>query len=410
MTIKRRVLLFSYAFPPIQVQMSPAVVKPMAAFARYGFHVDVLCAEPFSVFLRSDHSLLSYVKEHFDTVTRLSPSEGLISKLRRYSRILSLVPDLMTVLQKTAFETLMDMDLERYEAVVTWSPFHSINPVMVRLKKCRPRVRWVAQFSDPWAGNPLEWSRLTKVWNWWHEPNTVRAADYIVHSSSYSRDLMMSRHPAALMKKTGVIAHPFEQELYPARPKTENERITMRYVGVLFGRRSPEPLFNALDRLFERRPKLRSELLIELVGPVPSEMLRTPAAQNLPTGILKHVPSVSYVESLEKMYDADILLLIDADTDHNLFVPSKLSDYMGASTPIVGIVPQGGSEDILKALKCWHARPDDIKGISHALESAIDYVRTESRSPWCDEDYRQKFNSEAVAAHFINIIDTVNQK
>ena len=42
-----RVLLFSYAFPPMQVQMMPAVFKPMAAIAQQGYTVDVLCADSF---------------------------------------------------------------------------------------------------------------------------------------------------------------------------------------------------------------------------------------------------------------------------------------------------------------------------------------------------------------------------
>ena len=44
---KGRILLFSYAFPPMQVQMTAAVYKPMAAIARSGFAVDVVCADSF---------------------------------------------------------------------------------------------------------------------------------------------------------------------------------------------------------------------------------------------------------------------------------------------------------------------------------------------------------------------------
>ena len=43
-----RLLLFSYAFPPMQTQMTPVVVKTMALLSRSGYEVDVLCAAPFS--------------------------------------------------------------------------------------------------------------------------------------------------------------------------------------------------------------------------------------------------------------------------------------------------------------------------------------------------------------------------
>lgn len=402
--IKGRILLFSYAFPPMQVQMTAAVYKPMAAIARSGFAVDVVCADSFCKELPLDYSLLPFAHNTFGTITRLRPPTTLTSRLRASSRVFSRIPDLMTVLSTSAYETLMDMDLSKYDAVMTWSPFHSINPVMVRVKKARSNVRWIAQFSDPWAGNPLEVNRLTKLWNKHHEPRTVDAADFIVHSSRYSLDLMLKNHPEAHRRKTDVIPHAYDELLFPQRPKARNDKILLRYVGVLYGRRSPEPLFQALAHLFVRRPDLRDKLCIELIGSVPPEMLQTPAAINLPQGTIRTLGSIPFVESIEKMYDADILVLIEANIRQNLFLPSKLSDYMGARTPIVGLVPPGGSEDALKQLDCWHARPNDIDGISQAIEGAVVHVMTNPDAPWCDESYRTSFSGSHVASRFTDII------
>ncbi len=406
-TFQGRLLLFSYAFPPMQTQMTPAVVKPMAALSRCGYEVDVLCAASFSKYLSDDESLLPYVDRYFRNVTRLQPRDGLLRKLRFRSRLLSTTPDLMSVLQHEAFSTLMGMDLNQYQTIMTWSPFHSINPVMVKLKKNRPAVRWLAQFSDPWAGNPLEQRMLAKIWSEWQEPKTVEAADCIVHSSSYSRSLMIEKYGAILETRSEVIPHCFDSALFPQRAKVKNERVTLRYIGMLFGRRSPEPLFDALNKLLERRPALRDRLHIELVGFVPHEMLESSSAKALPAGMVTHVPHVTYMESLEKMYDADILVLIEANVRQNLFLPSKLSDYMGADTPIVGIVPTGGSEDVLKNLGCWYAHPSDIAGISHALEGAVDHVMNTSKAAWCDDAFKQLFSGVQVAKSFANILEKI---
>lgn len=401
---KGRILLFSYAFPPMQVQMTAAVYKPMAAIARSAFEVDVVCADSFCDELPLDHSLVPFAEKTFGSITRLRPSTSLISRLRSSSRIFSRVPDLMTVLHEASYETLMDMDLTKYDAVITWSPFHSINAVMAKVKQARRNMRWIAQFSDPWAGNPLEVSRLTKWWNERYEPVTVKAADAIVHSSRYSLDLMLRNHPEAVRRKTYVIPHAYDEELFPQRLKARNDRILLRYVGVLYGRRSPEPLFQALASLFNRRPDLRHKLCVEFVGLTPTEMLQTPAAMSLPEGTIRSVGNVSFVESLEKMYDADILVLIEANIRQNLFLPSKLSDYMGSRTPMVGLVPPGGSEDALKKLGCWHARPDDIEGISHAIEGAVVHVMTRPGAPWCDNSFQASFSGSQVAQRFTDII------
>lgn len=403
-TRKGKILLFSYAFPPMQVQMTAAVYKPMAAIARSGYDVDVLCADSFCPELPLDQSLVPHAERTFNKIDRLRPAGGLISRLRSASRVLDRVPDLMTVLRESAYRKLMDADLSQYDAVMTWSPFHSINAVMTRVKKARPQVKWLAQFSDPWVGNPLEVSRLTKMWNSRHEPRAVAAADFIVHSSRYSLDLMMRDQPESVRGKTGVIAHAYDEALFPQRPKARNDRVLLRYAGVLYGRRSPEPLFQALVRLFNRRPELRGQLCVEFFGLVPPEMLATEAAISLPVGTVRAMGNVSFVESLERMYDADILLLIEANIRQNLFLPSKLSDYIGADTPIVGLTPPGGSEDAMKQLGCWHAQPSDIEGIEIAVESAVDHVLRRDGTTWCDRAYRDSFSGRHIAQQFGDIL------
>lgn len=402
-----KILLFSYAFPPMQVQMTAAVLKPMAAIAQLGYEVDVLCADSFSPHLPLDKSLLPFANESFSQVTRLNPPDYNIAIIHRYSKALPLVPDLMAMLHQPAFEYLMNIDLSQYHCVMTWSPFHSINPVMVRVKKQRKNIHWIAQFSDPWAGNPLEINKLTKLWNKWHEPRTVKAADFIVHSSAYSLDLMLKKHPSSVRNKTAVLPHVFNEVLYPQRPKVKNARITMRYVGVLYGRRSPETLFLALNKLYERRKDLKGMLAIELIGHMPNEMLNTAAALSLPSGTIINIANVSYIKSLELMYDADILLLIEANIRQNLFLPSKLSDYIGANTPIVGLVPPGGSEDALVGLDCRHARPSDITGISNAIEDAVEHVMADKQASWCNESFRHTFSGQHVASRFIEIINKI---
>lgn len=390
----------------MQVQMTPAVFKPMAAVARAGFDVHVVTASGFCKELPEDRSLLVQANRLFPAITRLNPKPGFLRSLQLHSKVLSRVPDLMTVLQRSAFEHLMDRDLSVYDSVITWSPFHSINAVMVKLKKHRKNVRWVAQFSDPWNGNPLEVSALTKMWNARHEPQAVAAADHVVHSSPYSLDLMLQERDPQLRGKTSVLPHVYSTELYPERPRATNDRITMRYLGVLYGRRSPEPVFVAMNALFARRPELRGTVVIELIGSVPPAMLQTAAAQSLPPGTVRVLPQVDYVTSLELMYDADILLLIEADIRRNLFLASKLSDYIGAGVPIVGLVPPGASEEALRGLGARYARPSDPAGVAQCIEDTVDLVRNGRPGEWCKPGFSKTFDASVVAQQFARLLTT----
>jgi hypothetical protein len=154
--------------------------------------------------------------------------------------------------------------------------------------------------------------------------------------------------------------------------------------------------------LLAKRPDLRTRLRVELIGLIDPRMLNSAAARRLPIGLVTHVPQMEYVPSLEKLYDADVLVLIEADVKQNLFLASKLLDYIGAGPPIVGIVPAGATEDMLRSVKPWLAHPRDVPAIVTALEAAIDHPRS---TVWYDREYRESLSAFAVAGRFSRLIE-----
>lgn len=398
----KRVLVFGYAFPPMQVQMSPVAARAVAGLRQQGFAVDVLAGENFLPFIPSDSSLMPYVQRHSEKVHYIQRENKVNVWLDHYD--IWFKPDVMADLGHNAYKYIMSLDLKDYAAIITFSPFHSINSVMVRVKKSRPQVRWIAHFCDPWSSNPLEKDWLRRLWNEWNEPRMLSVVDFVTHSSKFTLDMMLQKYQSFDRNKALVIPHFFDPTLYPLRDKASNPLITLRFVGTLFGRRSPEPMFQAILNLLIERVDLKDVFRIELIGNIEKEMLSSQTLKSLPEGLIHFVPSVSYLKSLELMYDADILLLIEADTDFNLFVPSKLTDYMGANTPIVGIVAHGGSQEILGGLGCAIAHPNNIKSIEKVLESAIDSVQRKAQPNWCREEFRNLFSLESVSKQFADLI------
>jgi hypothetical protein len=390
----RRLLLVSYPFPPLKLPMAAPVAKAMAALTRLGWHIDVVCADGFEPVIGRDDSLLPYAESHFPNVSRLIPRSS--AKWRALWRRCRLpIWDFHHPVNGTALRHLLAVDLSPYAAVMTWAPYHSVNTVMLALRR-RRRIPWLAEFSDPWAGNPLEKQRLVRVWNWVHEWRTVREADHILFNSPSTRDLMLSRHPEAMRAKTTLLPHCFEPALYPARAKARNEGLVLRFVGNLFGPRTPEPLFRALHLIFGRRPELQQRIRIDLVGPKPpSVFLESAACRDLPPGMVSWSGDVDFVTSLEKMWDADILLLIEANVRNNLFIPSKIADYIGARSHVVGIVPPSPVVAILDEMGAPHARPNDLEGIAAALLVAIDRVL--AGAPAVPEPVYQRYTNDAVA-------------
>lgn len=71
--------------------------------------------------------------------------------------------------------------------------------------------------------------------------------------------------------------------------------------------------------------------------------------------------------------NAAALLVIDAPSDGpNLFLPSKLVDYLPLAKPIVGITPlEGASADLLRALEYPIVDPGDVPGIAATFAALL---------------------------------------
>ena len=443
-----KILVLSYAFPPFAVAMAPCVAKAIASIENAGNAVDVLCADALFPSISKDESLLNYVTEHTSQIVRL-PSEPtrrkpciqyvqmlssfLLSRVDRYfSKLAPSYPahmmanffyrlsysvnynigratniDSFSASKKTATKALFaHLAATRYRAVLSFSPFHSINLVPLICKRRNGSFKWIAQFSDPWSGNPLEKSRMALFLAKWFEPKVIRSADFLIHNSQSALDSLVECYGQSLREKSMVIHHPFDASLYPQRPKQKNKKITLRHIGVLFARRTPEPLFAAINTLLNRRPELSDIIAVEFIGSIEKQMLETDAAKSLPSGMVVCVSSLTYTQSLEKMYDADIVVLIEADTKHNLFMPSKLSDYIGSRTPILGIVPMGPANKTLHQLGAWQAYPSETASIVDALEDIIDYVRKNAdTTSWCVQSMRREFCMDYVGKQYQAILE-----
>ena len=97
------------------------------------------------------------------------------------------------------------------------------------------------------------------------------------------------------------------------------------------------------------------------------------------------------------MAETDILLLVDAPSDVNLFLSSKLIDYLGARRPILGITSTKGTAGRVLTDYGWNVHhPDDVPGIAAALESCLSHLpEYQQRAREIDVD---RYRSENVVA------------
>src|SRR5690606_12777648 len=121
--------------------------------------------------------------------------------------------------------------------------------------------------------------------------------------------------------------------------------------------------------------ELRGKFTVEFFGA--NDPFIQEAENNDLSGIVSYQGSVSYLDSLALMVEADCLLLRDADfSDQGLsytpFYPGKLADYLGADTPVLSVTTERGCvREMFDQLGYPYCTEQDIEGIADEMYKAI---------------------------------------
>ncbi len=124
-------------------------------------------------------------------------------------------------------------------------------------------------------------------------------------------------------------------------------------------------------------------------------------------GVVTFTGRVPFAESARLAADADVLLVIDAPADDNLFLPSKLVDYLALAKPILGLTPsRGATADVLRALEQPIVAPDDEAGIASAIGRLIDRKREgHLELPPAYPDILARYDIRTVARQFADLLE-----
>lgn len=326
--------------------------------------------------------------------------------------LLGQVPDIYRSWRASAIKAIKQFVLQKDyspDVLLSFGQPWTDHLVAMALKKCWGRP-WIAHFSDPWVANPY-WrpDPLTKWINQRLERQVLSLADKVIFTTEETVELVMASYPLNWRDKVMVLPHAFDPRVYPVVKPNSNglDKKTFRYLGNFYGPRTPEPLFQVLNLIQERKPELLNGICFELVGYCSPSMLRG-AYKRLPQGIVSLLPPVTYNESLQLMRTADTLLLIDAPSALNVFLPSKLIEYIGAARPILGITPPGSSATLIKRLGGWVADPrypEEVEAIFVNYLSLPPFQRH-----WGEPSVRKEYEISQVAEKINKIISDMVEK
>ena len=416
----RSIVAVSWCMPPALYPRSVQVARTFKGLRRLGWHSTVITASLASVPKTDviDRDLHSAYAPNYDLVpvdiTRVDQKTGpLVARWRERLNgdAAATVEDIWV--KRAAAATMSAIRTTQPSALVTFAQPWRDHLVGLRVRAQHAQLPWVAHFSDPWTDSLYAGTAgASELAN---EAAVIEQADRVVFTNPYAAELVMKKYPAAYRDKARVVVHAMDPDLIPpgAQPLPAAGRpLRIGHFGNLFaGQRTAVALLDALAAIDKVRP-LAGRLELQLVGGG-SGLLE--AQEQVFVRRLERIVTfqvrVPYAESLALMRASDMLLLIDAPAAVNVFLPSKLVDYLMAGRPVIALTPSAGAPaDVMRSLGYPIVDPDDAAGIAATLDRVLrDFERGDAMRPAPASAHAQ-FSLEATATAFGAVLDEIVER
>jgi glycosyltransferase involved in cell wall biosynthesis len=236
------------------------------------------------------------------------------------------------------------LDNGGFDAIISSSFPYTSHLIAGELRKDH-ELPWIADFRDLWTLNPYyPHSSLRRMMDRRLELRTVRSADALTTVSIPLADSLMEFH---CRRDVHVIPNGYDpDDVNTGVPLKPGFHIT--HTGQLYlGKRSPEPLFQALRELISEGAIDRKLLSIDFYGK-PEDWLSQKAKEYDLVDIVRLHGEVSHQDALMVQRQSQVLLLLTwIDSRKKGVYTGKVFEYLAARRPVLAI---GHPDSIVKEL------------------------------------------------------------
>jgi len=303
--------------------------------------------------------------------------------------------------------------LDRPDVIYSTSPYASAHLIAMGIAR-RADIPWVADFRDPWGGNPFQAQRsaAAQTWDSYLERQVLRHASQIICNTSTQRSLLLNRFPR-IANKCSVILNGIDDEPINVEPIriVPTGVFLLTHAGQFYGRRRPEPWLRALAIAKHRHGSTASRIHFAFLGGTTCDGCRLAeiAASHGVADQVHVLGSKNHKDAFRILAGSDAVILAGAGgPGANLQVPNKLFEYLSLHRPILATVSPGNpAVDILRdaradAMVC---PPDDPDAIADALSKLVTRSSPSANADWSGVD---QFHRTHRAAELESVFQRVN--
>ena len=371
------VLLVHYYFPP----RGGAAVQRFVKFCKYlkQFNCRVIVLTSGVDYSLRDDGLLDSIPSDTRIFTTYEPGQkkAIEGQFGRRNMIIDAFLVWVPIAVKKARKIIASNDID---VIFTTSPPHSQQLIGQRLKK-KTGLPWVADFRDPWTSD-LRFMKYKKGWRGlidrWVEKRILKHADIVVATTPMATEMFRGKAPkSCAQSKFRCIINGYDPDDYKQTGEVSTELIKFAYVGSTGPDISnPSFFFHALKKAVDTMPKFRENIQIQFIGTVDFQNKQLIQSLGL-EDIVKCVGFLPHREAIQLMIESDVLLLFELPMGNNdeptRVIPSKVFEYIGANRPIMAMVVEGDTADLVREYSMGKViDPRNLDDISSAI---IEYFR-----------------------------------
>lgn len=358
------------------------------------YKVTILCSKQWNDYIQTDHCILkrTYFNKWIDYACR--------AMFHTYFPYIGNVPDkdLFSWGNNAIKEALRLAKTEKFDIIHSISMPCSSHIVAYEIKR-KLQIPWIAQFYDPWSGNPFRIIKglKMKLLDQQAERLVAENADLIIHPCDAMIKYWNVLYGDIIKDKLTIL--PFITEIPERGHYTkDSEQIIISHIGNFGNNRKAEIFIQALAQLDK---SVRKRIKVNFVGSVTKEDIKLINQYQLEDTI-NLIGKIPEQECYYYYEISDIFLIVDIDCSPNLFYPSKILKYFCYQKPILGITTeQSVVRDELNKTGNYPFYYDDVEGISKFLTKAVtDY------SSICTNDrtYGERFLKDNVINQYCKLI------
>lgn len=246
------------------------------------------------------------------------------------------------------------MQSHKFEAFITTGPPHSIHLIGLNFKKQFPKLRWIADFRDPWTTigyhQALYLSEFAQKKHLKLEKEVLQKASEVIVTSEVTKKEFLTKTKQPIH----VLTNGYEEASLSSDvlKKYENSQFSISYIGSWLTNRNPIILWEVLQELVQENTSFAQSFTLQIAGKVSEDITETIKEYGLHNHI-RFFGYVSHHEARAIQATSKLLLLIEIDSpETKCIIPGKLFEYLSSQKPIIALGPEGSDvQTILEETK-----------------------------------------------------------